>query len=242
VVVAGGPYAGEAWPTAMLNPTVGHLDAIRALVISPEAQIEIKEMMPVWVPGRPRRGKDEIDICLLRSELRRRQRSGIEPPAIRLRPAVASDESFLRDMLCNAARWRPGQEDINRAQVLSDDHVARYVDAWKRTGDVGVVAHESRHPVGAAWLRKLTIDRPGYEFIDESIPELTIAVVSERRGLGIGARIMGSLLAAAREVGYDAISLSVEPDNPARHLYESFGFQRVGAAPGSWTMRLDLAA
>jgi hypothetical protein len=38
-------------------------------VISPAAQIEIKQMMPVWVPGRPRRPKDAADIARLRAAL-----------------------------------------------------------------------------------------------------------------------------------------------------------------------------
>jgi hypothetical protein len=41
--------------------------------MSPEAQIESKEMMPVWVPGRPRRPKDAADIALLRQALSSRK-------------------------------------------------------------------------------------------------------------------------------------------------------------------------
>jgi hypothetical protein len=38
-------------------------------IISPQVQIECKEMMPVWVPGRPRRPKDAEDIARLRQAL-----------------------------------------------------------------------------------------------------------------------------------------------------------------------------
>jgi hypothetical protein len=70
VVVAGGPWAGVAWPTGMIDDdTIGHIGELRCHVISPEAQIEIKVMMPVWDPGRPRRAKDRQDIELLRSAL-----------------------------------------------------------------------------------------------------------------------------------------------------------------------------
>lgn len=44
-------------------------------MISPEAQIEIKEMMPVWVPERPRRPKDRDDLALLRTEIAQRSES-----------------------------------------------------------------------------------------------------------------------------------------------------------------------
>ncbi len=70
VVVAGGPWAGAAWPTGMIDDdTVGHIGELRCQVISPKAQIEIKQMMPTWDPRRPRRAKDRQDVELLRSAL-----------------------------------------------------------------------------------------------------------------------------------------------------------------------------
>ncbi|MBJ7610017.1 MAG: aminoglycoside adenylyltransferase [Candidatus Dormibacteraeota bacterium] len=72
VVVAGGPHAGKAWPASLLAPTPGQIGEIRCRVISPEAQIEIKEMMPVWVPERPRRPKDRDDLALLRRAVAQR--------------------------------------------------------------------------------------------------------------------------------------------------------------------------
>lgn len=70
VVVAGGPWAGEVWPEGMLDASVGRIAALRCRIISPRTQIEIKQMMPVWVPGRPRRKKDVEDITRLEAALR----------------------------------------------------------------------------------------------------------------------------------------------------------------------------
>ncbi|MFF4966209.1 hypothetical protein [Streptomyces sp. NPDC001037] len=70
VVVAGGPWAGEVWPEGMLGAPVGRIGALRCRITSPRAQIEIKQMMPVWVPGRPRRRKDTEDIARLEAALR----------------------------------------------------------------------------------------------------------------------------------------------------------------------------
>ncbi|MEV8003780.1 aminoglycoside adenylyltransferase [Streptomyces sp. WA6-1-16] len=85
VVVAGGPWAGERWPEGMLDGTVGRIGATVCPVISPAAQIEIKRMMPVWVPGRPRRPKDAQDIrvleAALRTAARRRPRATEHLPA-----------------------------------------------------------------------------------------------------------------------------------------------------------------
>lgn len=74
-VVAGGPYAGSPWPAGMLNGPSATLAGIRCPVVAPEAQIEIKRMMPVWVPGRPRRPKDAADIDLLEAALTRPNRA-----------------------------------------------------------------------------------------------------------------------------------------------------------------------
>ncbi|MCQ1576142.1 hypothetical protein [Streptomyces parvus] len=54
----------------MLDGTVGRIGATVCPVISPAAQIEIKRMMPVWGPGRPRRPKDAQDIRVLEAALR----------------------------------------------------------------------------------------------------------------------------------------------------------------------------
>jgi hypothetical protein len=64
-VVAGGPWAGAPWPEDMLDGPSPILAGIRCPVVAPQAQIEIKKMMPVWVPSRPRRPKDAADIARL---------------------------------------------------------------------------------------------------------------------------------------------------------------------------------
>lgn len=75
-VVNGGPWAGQAWPDGMLDEPDGLLGARWCPIISPLAQIEIKEMMPVWVPGAPRRTKDIEDIERLKAALRARGQVG----------------------------------------------------------------------------------------------------------------------------------------------------------------------
>ena len=76
----------------------------------------------------------------------------------------------------------------------------------------------------------------------EKEPELAIAVVPSRRGRGYGHELLGGLLDCARKDGFDAISLSVAKDNPARHLYESYGFEPVREDDGAVVMRAALSA
>lgn len=55
---------------------------------------------------------------------------------------------------------------------------------------------------------------------------MDIALTPEMRGQGIGTRLLRTLIAVAR-AGAQAITLHVEPHNPAQRLYARLGFERV---------------
>ena len=120
---------------------------------------------------------------------------------------------------------------------LADLPVTRYVEGWGRPGDRSLVLIEGFQPVGAAWYRLFTAAEPGYGFVDEATPELTIAIVPSRRGRGFGDDLLTALLAQAKEDAFAAVSLSVEPDNPALALYERHGFRKVGERGGALVMK-----
>ena len=149
-----------------------------------------------------------------------------------IRPADRQDARFLLDMLRHAYHWRLS-EDAERP-------VYRYVRNWGRTGDAGVVAMDGPHAYGAAWYRLFTVDEPGFGFVDEKTPELTIAVVPSRRGKGAGKELLDALLDRARADGFQAISLST--DERQVPWYEGFGFETVAQSPHAVTMvkRLSL--
>jgi GNAT superfamily N-acetyltransferase len=144
-----------------------------------------------------------------------------------LRPVGGSqDVRFLRDMLRHAYHWRLSES--------AERPVYRYVRNWGRPGDAGVIALEGPHAYGAAWYRLFTEDEPGFGFVDEQTPELTIAVVPSRRGKGAGKDLLDALLDRARADGYGAISLSTDPRQVG--YYERFGFVKVGETPHAVTM------
>ena len=155
-------------------------------------------------------------------------------PSAVIRRGSPQDVQFLRDMLRHAYYWRWADPE------LADLPVTRYVEGWGRPGDRSLVVIEGFQPVGAAWYRLFTQAEPGYGFVDEATPELTIAVVPGRRGRGYGDELLTALFAQAREDGFAAVSLSVEPDNPALALYERHGFATVGERGGAWIMRAEL--
>jgi GNAT superfamily N-acetyltransferase len=133
-------------------------------------------------------------------------------------------------MLRHAYHWRLA-EDTERP-------VYRYVQNWGRRGDAGVLALEGPHAYGAAWYRLFTRDEPGFGFVDEQTPELTIAVVPSRRGKGAGKELLEALLDRARADGFTAVSLSAAKEQIP--YYERFGFETVGESEHAVTMLTHL--
>jgi len=156
-----------------------------------------------------------------------------------VRPALASDLSFMTEMTATAAFWKDDAPSTRVDELMESPDLAHYIAGWPLPGDVGVIA-EADQPVGAAWFRFFTADDPGYGFVDPTIPEVAIGVRSAWRGQGVGRRLLAALITAASEAGVAALSLSVEVDNGARLLYEQLGFTRVGEAEGEITMLLRL--
>ena len=160
---------------------------------------------------------------------------------VTVRFAAPADEIFLQQMLAVAADWRPDARVRTTADVLSRPALARYVAGWPRAGDAGVIA-EAGTPVGAAWWRRFPPADPGYGFVDEDTPEISIGVRPEHRGQGVGTALLTALVRRARAEDVPALSLSVEPDNPAVALYRRLGFGDVRTSGGSLTMLLRLRA
>lgn len=107
-----------------------------------------------------------------------------------------------------------------------------------------MVAEDETGPFGAAWLRTFTSVDPGYGYVDDSTPELTIGVIPPRRGQGIGRALLRTLLDWARTRHIPAISLSVERANRAQQLYLAEGFTVLVSLEDSDTMiaRLTLCS
>jgi ribosomal protein S18 acetylase RimI-like enzyme len=140
-------------------------------------------------------------------------------------------------MLYLALFVAPGRPPFPREIVRHPD-IARYVQGWGREHDIGVIAVEvaSDRALGAAWLRLWSEGDRGFGYVDGHTPELSMAVVPECRGQGVGTHLLSALLHAA-DAGYPAVSLSVAAENPAVHLYRRFGFDIVGVEGDSLRMR-----
>jgi ribosomal protein S18 acetylase RimI-like enzyme len=157
-----------------------------------------------------------------------------------IRRLTAEDEHFLWEMLYAALHVPPGQPPLSR-EVVNEPGIARYVLHWGKGGDTGFVAVDASTslPVGAAWVRMFTAGNKGYGYVDSETPELSIAVLPEYRGKGIGTDLLRHLVEEVR-VRHRALSLSVSSDNPAIRLYQRLGFEVVERSATSLTMKKQL--
>lgn len=155
-----------------------------------------------------------------------------------IRPLTSEDQDFLWEIVYHAIHVPPGAEPPPRS-ILSEPGVSKYVCEWGRPGDYGLLAEdsESLEIMGAAWLRLFTRQDPGYGFLDENIPELSVALFPGFRGKGVGTALMTRIFDHAKTL-YPAVSLSVVATNPALRLYERLGFQRVSVTGNSITAQL----
>ncbi|GAA2190346.1 GNAT family N-acetyltransferase [Micromonospora lupini] len=159
-----------------------------------------------------------------------------------IRAATPADADFLVDMLAEAVNWLP-ERNWPRERILADPALAHYVAGWMRRDDLGVVAVDpADQPVGAAWFRYLTAEDPGYGYVADDVPELTIGVVDVWRGRGVGRALLRAVLDAARGRGIRTVSLSVERANAAARLYAAEGFRTVESFTDADTMVAEIGA
>ena len=156
-----------------------------------------------------------------------------------IRPLEPSDEPFLWEMLYQAIYVPTGTTPLPR-EIIYQPELAKYVQDWT-TNDIGLIAisESNQTPVGATWIRLFNMNNPGYGYINDETPELSIAVLPEYRNQGIGTRLILNLLEIVKDI-YPAISLSVSSDNPAFRLYQHLGFEVVSQSDNSVTMKKNL--
>jgi GNAT superfamily N-acetyltransferase len=154
-----------------------------------------------------------------------------------IRDAEARDLRTLSVALAHAADWN-GRSPISPGEALLRPDLAVYLNGWPWPDDIGVVASVDGRDVGAAWARTLTSAAPGYGWVSDDIPELTMGVDPGSRSRGVGRALLDALILRVRATA-PALSLSVEDGNtPARALYERAGFEVVGRVGDSDTMLL----
>jgi len=154
------------------------------------------------------------------------------------RPLTVDDRELLRTATLENVNWS-GERRFTHRDVDERPDLRHYALFRPDRGDLGFVAEVQGLVVGVTWALFLDSDDPGYGFVADGVPELSLSVWSGYRGQGVGGELLRLALAEARLRGIESVSLSVEAGNPSVHLYRSVGFAAVpGAAEG--TMAVDL--
>jgi len=159
---------------------------------------------------------------------------------IAYRPLGPSDVEHIKRALYEAVAWDPERVLPPFEFTIEHPELARYHRGWGRAGDVGVIAESGGAVVGVALCRLFTEDDHGHGYVDQETPELAVAVAEDRRGNGIGTRLMEALAESARAAGFSSLSLSVDAENPALRLYERLGYRELTRDDDGVRMIIDL--
>lgn len=157
------------------------------------------------------------------------------------RPLTVTDAALLERATLDNVNWQ--EERFTLDDVRLRPELAHYTRLVPERGDFGVVLELDGRPAGLAWALLLPRDDPGYGYVDEHTPELSLWVRREHRGLGLGRRLLRLLLEEAARRRLAAVTLSVEEGNTAaRHLYAQEGFTAVPGREADGVMVWSLPA
>ncbi|GAA1475474.1 TIGR00730 family Rossman fold protein [Corynebacterium felinum] len=99
---------------------------------------------------------------------------------------------------------------------LSTDELSPYLSFDPTRGDIGMVLEDHNGTaIGCMWVTFIKAQG----FIDEQVPEMVINVDPAWQGKGLGGWLIKEAVSYGRTHGWQGISVSVDPESPARRLY-----------------------
>jgi GNAT superfamily N-acetyltransferase len=147
----------------------------------------------------------------------------LELAQVTLRPEVAGDEVFLRDLYLSTRDDEVGFRDLDPAartawlQQQCEWQHAQYRAAWPQ-GWFSIVT------VGARPAGRFYVAQQGTDLL-----VIDLSLLPEYRGHGIGTQLMKSVQAEAVRTG-GVVQLHVAQGSVARGFYARLGFEVVGGA------------
>ena len=141
-------------------------------------------------------------------------------PGIALHPEHEADLDFLRGLYASvrAQELAPIDWSEERKREFTDAQFALQRSHYREhyPGAEFLVVEQGGVPIGRFYLCRFT----------HEIRVMDIALIEARRNAGIGTRLMSALLKIA-DAEDRSVTLHVEPDNPAQHLYRRLGFNLI---------------
>jgi GNAT superfamily N-acetyltransferase len=137
-----------------------------------------------------------------------------------IRPAVPADHDAL---FAGFSRIVEANEGFPQDPPLER---AAFEDYWLDHSSSVMVLDIHGAVAGAYYLKANFVGRGAH------VANGGYFVVPEHRGIGAGRALVAHSLVEARRLGFDALQFNlVFESNPARALYESFGFEVIGRVP-----------
>ena len=138
-----------------------------------------------------------------------------------IRPLRPDEYPLLENFLYEAVFQEEGRPKIPR-DILRLPELRRYIENFGTgKGDSALCADAEGTVTGVAWVRQIH----GFGHVDDSMPELAVAVLEKYRRQGMGSALVKAVLARLERAGYPGVSLSVQKRNPASRLYLRLGFR-----------------
>jgi ribosomal protein S18 acetylase RimI-like enzyme len=150
--------------------------------------------------------------------------------AVTLRPATDADYDFMRRLYASTREEELKQfpfDDAQKQEFLSQQFSAQYEHYRLHypTCERNIVEKDGQ-PIGRFWID---------EWRDQ-IRLVDIALIAQWRGSGIGTELVRSVLDRGARAG-KPVTIHVESFNPALHLYERLGFEKVDTNGVYYLMR-----
>lgn len=154
-----------------------------------------------------------------------------------IRELKKTESDFLAEMLYEAIFIPKGHDPLPK-EVIEEKPLSKYIENWgKDKFDIALVMESGNQLVGAIWGRLLSSENKGFGYVDETTPELSMAVKNGCRNQGIGTKLIKAIALEYQKIGVEYLSLSVDKVNNASNLYKRLGFEIVEETETSWTMK-----
>lgn len=153
-----------------------------------------------------------------------------------IRKIHENEYGLLEDFIYEAIFIPKGAEPPPKSIINQPDLQVYIKDFGTHKDDVCFVAQVDEKVVGAVWCR----DMKDYGHIEDGVPSFAISLYEEYRNLGIGTRLMKTMLEELRLRGYKKASLAVQKANYAVRMYKSTGFTVIDENDEEYIMVCEL--
>ena len=143
---------------------------------------------------------------------------------IEFREAKASDAEKMIELLKTVGGETDNLSFSSDTFNISPDREARFIERFSKSkNDIMLVALDGEKIVGNAVVERNKILRFSHR------AEISITVLKDFWGQGIGSRLMQMMIDFAKSVGIEILYLEARADNTrAINLYKKYGFSELG--------------